>query len=60
MGGLDMRTIRYTGTGDSAVRLPTGTGPVPETEFTLLPRDVVTIAVDGPGKLADPAIRAGR
>jgi 2-dehydro-3-deoxy-D-arabinonate dehydratase len=37
--------------------LLTGTGVVPESNFTLLPRDVVEIEIDGIGKLVNPVVQ---
>ena len=39
--------------------LLTGTGVVPDASFTLLPRDVVDIAIDGLGRLRNPVVAVG-
>lgn len=44
---------------DGAVLL-TGTGLVPPADVTLLEGDVVTVAVDGVGRLTNPVVRVGR
>lgn len=42
------------------VILLTGTGVVPGADFTLTAGDVVTIGIDGVGRLTNPVIRVGR
>ena len=38
--------------------LMTGTGIVPDSSFTLMPDDIVTIEIDGIGVLSNPVRRA--
>lgn len=53
--------IRWLGRDNSfphGVFLLTGTGIVPESDFTLLPGDVVDISIDGIGTLSNPIVQS--
>ena len=50
--------VRALSIPDGAILL-TGTGVVPDADFTLSPGDVVDIAIDGLGRLRNPVIAVG-